>query len=423
MPSKVRFRNPPSKSKSATRLASSSIPAPFQTAPISVQLLTDEFDESKIYITHIDNHPTARKKLIFNASLGLNLLVVGFLGWLGYRGIPFYVNDLRANILKLLDAASGNDSRKHTSVSKDGRIDFGQCGRIRQGGGSLGAYYACMARLGLQWLKTLGWDFGRVLFDYWCFTYLGQWPYRFFFKKNTAAARYRYGVGFRKRELVVRVSKDSAWEGQRDLFQGEKKGEKSPFWMTRVIPAVMAEKLSEKSGMLLGDADWDLDYSLMLTAESFLEAGKKSRDDGLQEKDLNGWVWGFVEGVGWVRWGFHKNVFQAVAASASQDSQASRAEMNRSGSDEDWEHVTGDVDEGKRMVNIFRDKLVSMGKEDLFFKWVELIQYESSRPGGFTKERQIETGIKVKELFDRFAVDFDRFQEDVGIVDGKFVAR
>src|SRR5947207_4090239 len=64
--------------------------------------------------------------------------------------------------------------------------------------------------------------------------------------------------------------------------------------------------------------------------------------------------------------------------------------------DEDMQ--TEGTEEGRRKIFEFRDRLTAMGKEDLFFKWVELVQEETSKPGGFTKERQFEEGLKVKAL-------------------------
>jgi hypothetical protein len=55
-----------------------------------------------------------------------------------------------------------------------------------------------------------------------------------------------------------------------------------------------------------------------------------------------------------------------------------------------------------------------MGKDELFYRWVELIQYESTRPGGFTKERQLEAGAKVQSLFEEHGVNFEEFEKSVG---------
>lgn len=60
-----------------------------------------------------------------------------------------------------------------------------------------------------------------------------------------------------------------------------------------------------------------------------------------------------------------------------------------------------------------------MGKEDLFYRWVELIQYESTRPGGFTQERQLEAGLKVQALFQEHGVDYIDFENSIGGMESK----
>ena len=71
-------------------------------------------------------------------------------------------------------------------------------------------------------------------------------------------------------------------------------------------------------------------------------------------------------------------------------------------------------EEGRRKIVAFKDELTTLGKENLFFKWIELVQFESSRPGGFGPERQQETMAKAKELFEAQGVDFDKFWAKVG---------
>jgi hypothetical protein len=66
----------------------------------------------------------------------------------------------------------------------------------------------------------------------------------------------------------------------------------------------------------------------------------------------------------------------------------------------------------------FKDKLSDMGHEDLFFRWVELIQYESTRPGGFTAERQQAAMVQAKALFEEAGVDFATFWAEVGGMEG-----
>jgi hypothetical protein len=71
-------------------------------------------------------------------------------------------------------------------------------------------------------------------------------------------------------------------------------------------------------------------------------------------------------------------------------------------------------EEGRKKILAFKDELTAMGKENLFFRWVELIQYESTQPGGFGPDRQAEAVAKAKELFESQGIDFEKFWAKVG---------
>ena len=66
----------------------------------------------------------------------------------------------------------------------------------------------------------------------------------------------------------------------------------------------------------------------------------------------------------------------------------------------------------------FKDELTALGKENLFFRWIELVQFESSQPGGFGPERQKHTMIKAKEMFEDQGIDFDKFWAKIGGMQG-----
>jgi len=78
----------------------------------------------------------------------------------------------------------------------------------------------------------------------------------------------------------------------------------------------------------------------------------------------------------------------------------------------------GSESEARDKVILFKERLTEMGKENLFFKWVELIQYESNAPGGFTPERQVAAAEKVKKMFADQGVDFEDFSREIGGLDG-----
>jgi hypothetical protein len=67
---------------------------------------------------------------------------------------------------------------------------------------------------------------------------------------------------------------------------------------------------------------------------------------------------------------------------------------------------------------MFRDALTALGKEDLFFRWVEMIQFETSQPGGFTHEKQVVAAQKIRDLFTSNGVDFDALWKETVGTDG-----
>lgn len=62
-----------------------------------------------------------------------------------------------------------------------------------------------------------------------------------------------------------------------------------------------------------------------------------------------------------------------------------------------------------------QDRLAAMGKEGLFFRMIELVQYEGSTPGGFSPERQQATLEKVEKLFSDNGVDFRNLLNEMGV--------
>jgi hypothetical protein len=66
----------------------------------------------------------------------------------------------------------------------------------------------------------------------------------------------------------------------------------------------------------------------------------------------------------------------------------------------------------RRQVFLFKDALSAIGKEDLFFRWIEVVQFEASQPGGFSADRQEVVAQQIRELFQKEGVDFDQLWKD-----------
>jgi hypothetical protein len=72
----------------------------------------------------------------------------------------------------------------------------------------------------------------------------------------------------------------------------------------------------------------------------------------------------------------------------------------------------------QRKIVAFKDELTALGKESLFFRWIELVQFESSQAGGFGPERQQQTMLKAKQMFEEQGIDFDKFWAKIGGMQG-----
>jgi len=201
---------------------------------------------------------------------------------------------------------------------------------------------------------------------------------------------WRWKVGFRDEEVIVRQSRSWGAEDLLGAAEGSsgKAGGESPFFKTRILPAIDATRLREKSGYLLMDGDFDLDFYGMIAATQLLDRKTTSASS------------------------LRKAVFVYVGDLTSEVENGQWAVWDCSKLDE------GSETEARSKVILFKDKLTSMGKESLFFKWVELIQYESNAPGGFTQERQAAAAEKVKKMFQDQGVDFEELSRELGIMDG-----
>ncbi|OAG07895.1 uncharacterized protein CC84DRAFT_522224 [Paraphaeosphaeria sporulosa] len=338
--------------KRATKpLTAPAIPDPFEPAPESLAPLLDNFDKSSVYITHVDNHPAWFKKRVFTVPLGLNVAIALLILWRVYSAGPWYW----AVIMSVL--GNENETTIHWAA-----LTWGQL------------------------LGSVAWRAGVFLFDWLVITVIGPWPWTFFAESPGNPVSWRLSVGFREKEVYVRESR--GW-GAKDLL-GEaegssgKAGADSPFFKTRILPAVDRRRLTEKTGYLLMDKDFDLVFGAMVDATRLIDRKTVSVDDFRTSV----FVWVGKEDAGqWVVWPCGKL-------------------------------DDGSETEAREKIILFKDRLTAMGKESLFFKWIELVQYESSAPGEFTYERQAATAEKAKQLFENAGVDFDAFVKDIGGLQG-----
>lgn len=235
-------------------------------------------------------------------------------------------------------------------------------------------------------VRVVVWRAAHFLIDWVLVRIVAPWPYSFFLERPGNPVLWRWRVGFRDSEVYVRVSR--GW-GKEDLLgaskEDDKRGGDSPFFKVRILPALDKERVRAKTGYLLMDGDWDLDFAVMMEATRLVDKGVLQEEQ--LEKSVLVWC-GDEEGQGqWVIW-------------------------------ECWKLDEGAEAEQRKKIIVFKDRLTQMGKESLFFRWIEIVQYESSQPGGFTPERQVLAAEKAKQLFAEQGVDFDEFIKSTGSLEG-----
>lgn len=209
------------------------------------------------------------------------------------------------------------------------------------------------------------------LIDFLLVVFVWPWPVEFCLAKEHANPVYwRLKVGFRDKEIYVRRSRVE-WDAGLldDVFEGGRMN----LLLSKTTPATNPLLLGEKTGYLTMNAEWDLDWSAMVAAHRMVDA----KDVSLEA--FSNIVLFFSKEHGWV----------CVDKSAGGQDPAE--------------------DKRRQQVFAFRDALTAVGKEDLFFRWIEIVQFESSQPGGFGPERQVEVATKIRELFQKEGIDFDEF--------------
>lgn len=345
---------------SAPKRIPSNIPVPFVAAPGAFHPFLSALDKSSVYITHIDRHPAFFKKQIFCVPVALNVSITALLIWRAYVVVPQY---FFLFLFLLGDKTTGTSLDGKSSSQKE------------------------MVRFVIE--RGV-----KFFLDYLLVTVVAKWPYSFFMEFPHNPLSWRWITGFRDEEIVVRVSRK--WDGG-DLVSGIKRGGESPFFKTKVLPALDGEFML-KTGYIMMNDSWDLDFGAMVNATKLVD----KKELKLEDLDRRVFVWVPARsGPGESEW--------AVWNEKAQEEQVLGV-----ASTSDFELEPEEASEGRQKILQIQSKLQEMGKEDLFFRWVEMIQYESTRPGGFTKERQLEAGLKVQKLFAEHGVDFEKFEESVG---------
>ena len=324
-------------------------PTPFQYAPTSLRPFLSTLPTNHIYLVHLDNTPVALKKRVFTVPVLLNLLIIIGLCVRIYYATPQYVDQI---------------------ITIFGYETVYKVDTAKAGAGEL--MNAVTARTFL------------LMVDYAIFGLIGSWPKEFVFgsklSRFASPLQLRRALGFRETEVIVRRGRK--WDTP--LLVGDNPAQTKTWKVdeeltikVKVDPA-MRPSYIEKTGYLLLDRDWDLDFKAMLDAHRMAEKGT------IKMKDFDNLALVYYQKQ-WLVWKVHE-----VA------------------------HITAKEQEQDGVVEKFRRTLVDLGAEDVFFRWIEIVQFETSQPAGFTEGRQAEAMRELKKLLEKKKVNYAKFWEDIG---------
>ncbi|KAK5221133.1 hypothetical protein LTR72_006692 [Exophiala xenobiotica] len=324
-------------------------PTPFQYAPASLQPFLSTLPTDHIYLVHLDSTPPSLKKRVFVVPLLLNLLLTIGLCVRVYYALPVY--------LEQIITIFGYDTayKVDTKTASAGKL-----------------------------MNEVSSRTFLLMVEYAIFGLIGSWPKEFVFgskwSRFVGPWTWRRTLGFKETEIIVRRGRK--WDTP--LLTSEVP-EQTKTWMVeeeltiRVkVDAAMRLSYLAKTGYLLLDKDWDLDFKAMLDAHRLADKGT------VQTQDLENLALVYYQ-KRWLVWRLHEAP-EITVKEAQQDSE----------------------------LETFRNRLAELGAESVFFRWIEIVQYETSQPGGFTEGRRVEALGQLKQLLTKKGVDYDRFWEDIG---------
>ncbi|KAF4957328.1 hypothetical protein FGADI_3232 [Fusarium gaditjirri] len=316
-------------------------PSPFKRPPEVLELFINTLDKKHVYVTHIDNKPAAFKRKIFLVPIGMNIAVVLLFVLRMWWILPWYWS------LIMTGLGHDNETTWNTADSAWSEIAW-----------------------------EIGKRSGTMMIDFILFIFVWPWPVEFVAGQARGnPCQWRWQVGFREHEIYVRRSRE--WDqALTDIFTDE--GSKK-ILLTYINHATSPILQEQKTGYLLMNGHWDLDWARMILAHRLVDkkeiALEAFKSVVLVHHTDYGWISYDVRGSG-----------------ASSE------------------------DERRRQVFAFRDVLIALGKEDLFYRWVEIVQFEATQPGGFGPKEQEAAAKRIRELFENENINFDElWKKSVGV--------
>ncbi|KAL8850323.1 MAG: hypothetical protein Q9221_004738 [Calogaya cf. arnoldii] len=379
-PTKALSTKPPPTSSSNAKTKPPT--TPFTTPSPGLSTLLSTFSPSHIYILHLDPTPPSHRRKIFLVPLVFNTLLLLLLTYRLYTALPTYLA-LFASIIGYSSSATLNLSSTPLAII----------------------------------LKTVGTRTAIFTFDFLVLgRYASEWPLRFFWGEGNemGCLGWRVRVGLEddgRGEVVIRRGRRWADDivalrntlllsgsfiihpphGQNGMRNGIQKEEGEEGGSRKIIieTAVERKRLKTKSGLELVDTYWELYYEGMVTAHTLLNTSS-SPTSGL--------------GLQWEE--FQKGPIVAVFDIEEGEWMIWRP----------WDGDGKVEEENGGKLRLFKDLLTAMGREGLFFRWVESMQFEGSGEG-----RRREKMVRVsRELFEGEGVSWEEVVDGIGGLEGLF---
>lgn len=331
---------------------------PFVPTTAALLPLTDVLPRNHVYLIHLESTKPELRRYAFSVPVMLNLMIVAGLCWRLYYALPIY--------LEQIITIMGYETK-----------------------------YAVEPK-GLPWSKLLQIVLYRTFLltvDYALFALLGRWPWEFVFgskqTRHVSACGWKRAVGFsREKEPIVRRGR--YWDNP--LYQKDKERQlqgKPEQALTKEEELAIYTKCldgsrtfhTSKNALSLLDKDWDLDYHAMIDVAELLDAAKIALDD-IDHVALLPWQ------DKWYMW------YPNKASDSGQDLKVIKKQ------DEQLES--------------FKAELVKIDCEDVFYRWIEIVQYETSLPSGFTSAKKEEAEAEFKKMLKARNKNVEQFLSNIG---------
>ncbi|KAK8069970.1 hypothetical protein PG994_006586 [Apiospora phragmitis] len=247
-----------SSSTTRNKLSSGKPPAPLQSPPQALQPLLATLEEKHAYLIHVDPKPAAFKRQIFAVPVAMNLAITALFCWRLWSMGEWY--------LQLLASTLGYPNATTIVAAEH---DFWKVV-----------------------LPEIARRSGHFLLDTVLFIFVWPWPVEFFLgARHANPVNWRWHVGFRDDEVVVRRSRrwDAALKDDVALHDNSRE-----LLLAQVAVATSPEYLREKTGYLMMNKAWDLDWGVMVDATAMVDKKMATLDTfrllALVHSDEFGWL-------------------------------------------------------------------------------------------------------------------------------------